>query len=63
MMQASLLNVDVDKRILFLFVYGLLQINFTSELLEIPAVGFKVLFENQNLSLLLFRAILFTIDL
>ena len=63
MMHASLLNVDVDKRILFLFVYGLLQINFTSELLEIPAVGFKVLFENQNLSLLLFRAILFTIDL
>ena len=63
MMQASLLNVDVDKRILLLFVYGLLQINFTSEVLEIPAVEFKVLFENQNLSLLLFTAILFTIDL
>ena len=63
MMQASLLNVDVDQRILLLFVYGLLQINFTSEVLEIPAVEFKVLFENQNLSLLLFTAILFTIDL
>ena len=44
-MQVLLLNSDVDERNLFLFVWGVLQINFSSELLEISAVWFKTFFE------------------
>ena len=44
-MQVLLLNSDVDERNLFLFVWGVLQINFSSEVLEISAVWFKTFFE------------------
>ena len=50
MMQVFLLNSDVDERNLFLFVWGVLQINFLSEVLEISAVWFKTLFETFFLS-------------
>ena len=67
MMQASLLNIDVDERNLFLFVWRVLQVNFLSEVLEISAAWFKILLEPsllmQNHSLLLFVSVLFVINL
>ena len=53
-----MLNIDVNERNLFLFVWGVLQINFLSEVFEISSVWFKILLESSllllNLSLLLF---------
>ena len=67
MMQASLLNYGIDERNLFLFVWGVLQINFLPQVLEISAAGFKMLLESSlpssNLFLLLFTSVLFVNDL
>ena len=67
MMQASLLNYGIDERNLFLFVWGVLQINFLPQVLEISAAGFKTLLESSlpssNLFLLLFTSVLFVSDL
>ena len=67
MMQASLLNYGIDERNLFLFVWGVLQINFLPQVLEISAAGFKMLLESSlpssNLFLLLFTSVLFVSDL
>ena len=63
MIQGSLLYSDAEERNLFLFVWGVLEINFLSEVLEISSVWFQMLLESSllmsNLSLLPFILVIF----